>query len=348
MALKLYGGRKARAEIQEHGFSAQRISMMIGASGGPKWLMLSRLDQYISEHLLPSAKQPIHLLGSSIGSWRMACYAQPDPLTAFKRFEDIYINQRYESLTPELISIYANKVLDTLFDEGMDQAVVTNPNRILHIVAARNRKLFNSANRVVQGISVALAATLNLISSQAVAQLYPRVVVSQGASAAPYEPNKQTVELTVDNLKQALLASGAIPLVLEPSLIEGGEPRWHWDGGLVDYHFAGPFDVQDGFVFYPHFFPKIIPGWFDKALPWRRLDASAYDNVVLVTPSIEFINSLPYGKIPDRKDFTQLSNDDREAYWHTVLDRTQELVEDFDNMLNKDGGRNAIEPIDAL
>lgn len=348
MALNMYAGAKALAEIQESGLDPKRIAMMIGASGGPKWLMLCRLDQYLSEHFFNQANQPIHLIGSSIGSWRMACYAQPDPLAAFKQFEDLYTHQRYEKLTPEAITAYIDKVMEYLFADETGQAIVDNPNRILHVVAARNRRLFNSANKVVQGVSIALAATLNLLTSHAVEQLYPRVVVSQGATDAPYEGVKQTVQLTAQNLKQALVASGAIPLVLEPSVIDGAKNRLHWDGGLVDYHFSGPFHVADGLVFYPHFFPKVVPGWFDKALPWRRPKARDFDNVVMLTPSHEFIKSLPMGKIPDRTDFEKLSDEDREAYWAAVLERTGELVEDFHQMMAKDQGRSMVQPIDAI
>ncbi len=348
MALNMYAGASALAEIQEHGLSPKRISMMVGASGGPKWLMLCRLDQYLSEHFLSQATQPIHLVGSSIGSWRMACYAQPDPVSAFRKFEALYTDQRYDKLTPQAISAYIDQVLDALFSDEIEQAIVDNPKRILHVVAARNRRLFNSAHPLVQGISIALAATLNLLTKQAVPQMYPRVVVSQAGKAAPYAGAKQTVALTSANLKQALVASGAIPLVLAPSAIAGAKDRLHWDGGIVDYHFAGPFHVADGLVFYPHFFPKVVPGWFDKALPWRKPKPKDYDNVVMLTPSESFIASLPMGKIPDRTDFEKLSDSEREHYWQTVLTRTDELVDDFANHLARDAGRSWVQPIERL
>lgn len=348
MALNLYAGAQALQEIKEHGLRPARIAMMVGASGGPKWLMLSRLDQYLCKHFLPEAQQPIHLLGSSIGSWRMACYAQPDPLDAFERFEALYTHQRHDDLSPKTISVYVEKVLDELFKGGLDQGVVDNPKRILHVVAARNRRLFNSASKLIQGLSITLAASLNILSAKAVAQLYPRVLVSQNGVNAPYEGDRQTIALTADNLKQALIASGAIPLALEPSQIDGGKTRYHWDGGIVDYHFAGPFNVEDGLVLYPHFFPKVVPGWFDKGLPWRKPSPKDFANVVMLTPSPEFIASLPMGKIPDRTDFNKLSNEDREDYWKAVLARTNELVDDFHGMMQKDGGRTSVQPIESI
>lgn len=349
MSLQILAGKKALAEIKQHGLRPERIKLMVGASGGPKWLMLSRLDQYLSEHFFPKASQPISLLGSSIGSWRMACYAQQDPLTIFKEFEDLYTNQRYsEKITPKEISFYIDKVLSQMFSEKRAQHVVSNPLRKLHIVAVRNRKLLNGRSKLAQGFGLLTAATGNLFSSKIVESLYPRVIISPNKSSEPYLLEPETIELTADNLSQSLVASGAIPMVMAPTKIPGGKDRWYWDGGLVDYHFSGPFNVDDGLVFYPHFFPKITPGWLDKAIPWRKAEAHNYDNVVMLAPSEEFIAKLPYGKIPDRTDFETLSNEERESYWNTVLEATNELVADLHTALEKDGARSAVRPIDFI
>jgi len=349
MDLQILAGKKALAEIKQYGLRPERIKLMIGASGGPKWLMLSRLDQYLSEHFLPKAPQPISLLGSSIGSWRMACYAQNDPLSTFKEFEEYYTHQRYsEKFDPKEISAYIDEVLSQLFTASRAAHVVSNPLRKLHIVAVRNRKLLNGRSKLAQGFGLLTAAAGNLFSAGIVEKMYPRVIISPEGSTDPYFFEPETIKLTADNLSQSLVASGAIPMVMAPTKISGGKDRWHWDGGLVDYHFSGPFNVEDGLVFYPHFFPKITPGWLDKAIPWRKAKAHNYDNVVMLAPSEEFIARLPYGKIPDRKDFENLSNEERESYWNTVLEATNKLVEDLHSALEKDGARSAVMPIEKI
>lgn len=349
MDLQILAGKKALAEIKQHGLRPERIKLMVGASGGPKWLMLSRLDQYLSEHFFPQATQSLSLLGSSIGSWRMACYAQKDPLASFKEFEQLYMNQRYsEQVKPEEISRYIDIVLPQLFSFDRAKHIVSNPLRKLHVVAVRNRKLLNSRSSVIQGLGILSAAVGNLFSSKIVEAIYPRVIISPKKSTEPYFFKPETIELKTDNLLKSLVASGAIPIVMESAKIPGGKDRWHWDGGLVDYHFSGPFNVEDGLVFYPHFFPKIVPAWLDKAIPWRKVKAADYDNVVMLTPSESFIARLPYGKIPDRKDFENLSNDEREKYWNTVLEATSVLVDDLHTALEKDGARSAVMPIETI
>ena len=349
MEIQILAGKKALAEIKEHGLRPERIKLMVGASGGPKWLMLSRLDQYLSEHFLPKASQPIELIGSSIGSWRMACYAQKDPLASFKEFEDLYANQRYsDEFRPEEISDYIDKVLGQLFDQSRSIDITKNQLRKLHVVAVRNRKLLNGKSKLAQGVGLLTAATGNLFSSKIVEALYPRVIISPGRSTSPYFFEPETIPLTEQNLSQALVASGAIPMVMAPTKIKGGVDRWYWDGGMVDYHFPGPFNVDDGLVFYPHFFPKIVPGWFDKSIPWRKAKSKNYENVVMLTPSQAFIDKLPYGKIPDRKDFNNLTNEERESYWKTVLAATDQLVVDLHEALEEDGARSAVQPIESI
>ena len=81
------------AEVRHNGFAVDQIGTIAGASGGAKWLVLSQLDRVIASRILPKLVGPVHLIGSSIGSWRHACYAQSDPLAAIDRFESAYLDQ---------------------------------------------------------------------------------------------------------------------------------------------------------------------------------------------------------------------------------------------------------------
>ena len=68
--------------IQRDGFGIDQIGTIAGASGGAKWLVLSQLDRVVIDRILPGLTAPVHLVGSSIGTWRFACYAQQQPLEA--------------------------------------------------------------------------------------------------------------------------------------------------------------------------------------------------------------------------------------------------------------------------
>lgn len=47
----------------------------------------------------------------------------------------------------------------------------------------------------------------------------------------------------------------------------------------------------------------------------------------MICPSDEFVASLPFGKIPDRKDFTTMEAKQRIKYWYQVMSETERLGE---------------------
>ena len=97
-------------------------------------------------------------------------------------------------------------------------------------------------------------------------------------------------------------------------------------------------------MLFPHFFDRIIPGWFDKYLPWRRPDPAALDDVVMIAPSDAFIATLPGGHVPDRNDFVRLATDDRIRQWRLVLARCEALVDELCDLVDGGGLAEAIQP----
>ena len=121
-------------------------------------------------------------------------------------------------------------------------------------------------------------------------------------------------------------------------------PGTLFDGGIIDYHFDFEFRRREGLVFFAHFFDKITPGWFDKPLPWRRPNASALNDVVMVAPSDDFVASLPDGKVPDRNDFLELSTVERIRRWHGIVDQCRVLGEELDALIESNRLPEAIQP----
>jgi|GEM_PF-5567405 len=95
VSLTFKAGASALRSIRNNGFDISSIGTIAGASGGAKWLVLSQLDRAILTNLVPKLQGPVHLLGTSIGSWRFACYVQNDPVAAIDRFEAAYIDQTF-------------------------------------------------------------------------------------------------------------------------------------------------------------------------------------------------------------------------------------------------------------
>ena len=115
--------------------------------------------------------------------------------------------------------------------------------------------------------------------------------------------------------------------------IQGAPKGMYRDGGIIDYHFDVTFN-REGLTLYPHFNDQPKAGWFDKNLD-RSVSRESYKNTVLITPSAEFVASLPFGKIPDRKDFEKIPAQERLAYWRTVLSETDRLAESLAEFVEK-------------
>ena len=69
------------------------------------------------------------------------------------------------------------------------------------------------------------------------------------------------------------------------------------------------------------------------------------DRVVLITPSPEFVASLPYGKIPDRSDFENLSGEERVRCWRLVLAASERMADDFAALVERGVGLEQVLPI---
>jgi len=88
-------GSKALQHIQSNGLQPKDISTIVGAAGGPKWIVLYGLDKYLINNWFDNVDQELHLVGSSAGAWRMLCYALENPMVAMDHFLESYIEQSY-------------------------------------------------------------------------------------------------------------------------------------------------------------------------------------------------------------------------------------------------------------
>jgi len=338
-ALNFHAGPRALARIRSHGLQAGDIAVVPAAAGGPKGLIFRDLDQYVFGEWLPSSPRERTLIGSSIGAWRMAAACQRDPVRAFARLAELYAGQRYTSTKPSPQQI--NDVVQELlraFVSGHEDDIVQHPNHRLHLLAVRGKGgLAAPTHRRAEMRGFAQAALTNFASRERLGGLLERVVIGDARDGAPWLRGKfdafttHFATLTRENLAAGLLASGTLPLIMQPvTRIVGVPEGYYWDGGIIDYNLALPYarvEAQDpdGIVLYPHFNQHIVPGWLDKALPWRRCargpNRGWLDNVLIVSPSPEFLKTLPRGKLPDRADFKLhgLDHDARVRAWNTAM-----------------------------
>ncbi|GAC14130.1 patatin-like phospholipase family protein [Aliiglaciecola lipolytica] len=349
--LDLYAGPTALKEIQQHGIKQHIFDFMLGASGGPKWFVLAGLDKYVFSEFFAERKSPLHIIGSSAGAFRFACFAQNDPLAAINRLAQRYSNTVYsDKPTAKEITLSGLELLNyVLGDSGVDE-IINHPIIKAHFIVARCKGLTRFEAKPLQLTGLLASAGANAVQRRFLQRFYERYVFASPSSELQItDPNKMPthfVPLSKHNLPQALMASGSIPLIIEGmSNINGAPKGMYRDGGIIDYHFDLTLGPQNGLVFYPHFYPKPIPGWFDKSLKRRLPHKSSYDKVLMAVPSAEFIASLPYQKIPDRKDFETMPAQQRIEYWQSVIRQSDRLGEAFAELINDNNVANKVKPI---
>ena len=116
-------------------------------------------------------------------------------------------------------------------------------------------------------------------------------------------------------------------------------------GGVIDYHLDLPQSDANRLTLYPHFIDRIVPGWFDKRLGWRRPRATHVDRTILISPSREFVDRLPHRKIPDRHDFVNFEPAERVRAWRKVVDMCDELADEFHDVIDKEQLGARLQPL---
>lgn len=332
-ALRLYAGPAARRWIAQHGLQSSDVCAMAGAAGGPKGLILGPLDRFVFGQWLSQSRHEVHLVGASIGAWRMASACLDDCVDAFQRLEHDYIRQDYQlepgqpRPTPDMISDLFARNLQDFYGARVGE-VLSHPRYRLHVVTARGRHLLGREHRFRTPLGYLGAFLTNSVRRKAMGAWLERVVFSTPQAALPFVPDDyrtRQVRLSADNFQLALQASCSIPFMMRAiHHIPGAPAGAYWDGGITDYHlhlnYAGMARKQtaDGgahagargaVVLYPHFQRAVVPGWLDKSLKWRHKPSHFLDNVLLLAPDPEWVRRLPNGKLPDRRDFEHYARD---------------------------------------
>jgi hypothetical protein len=358
LPLRILAGKTALAQIRSDGLRAQDIACIPAAAGGPKGLILNPLDKTLFGCWLAKAPRQRHLIGASIGAWRMACGASTDAEQAFDDLATFYIEeQRYgENPSPQEVTRVCKTLLRAVLRHRRED-VLQHSHHHLHVLTNLGHGLLHAGTtRHKLGFAGALAA--NTASRALLARFLQRVVFHTPQAHAEIFDYRfdafanHTIALSTHNFEQAMLASGSIPMVLETVRdIHGASQGWYWDGGIIDYHLHLPYHKLDGLTLYPHFSPHIIPGWLDKFLPWRKAhqDRNKHwlDTLVLVCPSAAFVASLPNQKIPDRADFKHYGPNwaAREKVWGHAIGQAQALAQAWYDIDTRGDWARVVEPL---
>ncbi len=353
MDLDFYAGSRALQLIRSNGLKADDVQVMTGAAGGPKWLILGHLDRVIFSSWFKDRKKPLFLVGSSSGAWRFAMVTQTDPVAAVNRFEQAYIYQYYsKNPTPADIRREAVRILNDIMPTEAPDQILSHPFLRLNMMAVRCKGPVARESKPVQMAGMLGAVALNIIHRRGLGFLFDRVLLHDPRDIPPFWEMDgfpiQRVPLIRANLRQALMASGSIPLIM-PGVtdIPGARPGTYRDGGVIDYHMDLPCSLDGGIVLFSHYTDRIIPGWLDKRLSWRNPSSTNMADVLMICPSKSFLSALPFGKIPDRSDFNRFTGKDkvRVTYWQQAADSGKRLADAFMEAVLSDRIKKLVRPM---
>ena len=352
--LVFLAGKKAFLKIRKEGLKPEIVKVIAGAAVGPKWLVLNHLDRVIFSSLFKMRTKPLFLLGSSIGAWRFAAASQNNHQKAIDRFETEYLDQHYSSNPgPAEVTRETIRIMDGFIDDSKINEILQHPYMRLNIMAVRSKWAVSSDKKLFLASGLLAAMLFNTIGRKLLRFFFERALFYDERILPPFWTMDgfpiRKIPVKANNIKKALLASGSIPIIMSGVNNISHAPKGTYrDCGVIDYHMDIPFLGNDeGIVLYPHYTDRIIPGWLDKKLFWRKPSLSNMDNVLLIAPSAKFVERLPRKKIPDRNDFWHFKGRDakRIECWKTVIKKSERLGHEFLDAVETSRIRELIRPM---
>ncbi len=338
MDIRIKAGKKAFEIIRGGGFNFERITTFVGPAVGPRWLIASGFDMTLLKEGILGRSKPVLLAGTSAGAFRFAAWLQPEPLKSYQKLIESYTSIHHSRAdTPDTIMEAMSRVLNSYVETDAIPFALTNRRYRLSITTARARHIAASETHWLQKVGLAAAYICNAVNRSFLHGFYERVVFYY----APIPPRfclrsdfrGKAVPLNTINFKNAILASGSIPLVVAGVKNIYGAPNGVYrDGGLFDYHLNQEYTYKEGEItLFFHHQERIVPGWLDKNLNKRRPPESFLDNVLMIYPSEEFIKKLPGGKVPERDDFVTFIDEPgtRIKNWRKAVELCTHLGERF-------------------
>ena len=184
--LVFLAGQRALETIRSQGLGPDDVKVMAGAAGGPKWLILGHLDRVLFGSWFRERRQPLFLLGSSIGSWRFAADSCMDPVAAIDRMQDAYIHQTYDhEPTPREISEKSRTIIDVTLGTDGPREVLSHPVNRLSLLAVRSRHLLACQQPFPQALGLIAAVMANALTRSSLEWFFRQTLFADPRNPTP-------------------------------------------------------------------------------------------------------------------------------------------------------------------
>lgn len=352
--IRVRAGRTAYELIRAGGFSLDRVGTYFGPAGGPRWLVASGFDLTLLREEALGRVRPVWLVGASAGAWRFAAWLQPEALKSYCALREAYITALYgRHDTPATVLQSLIGIVNAYVEDDALPFALASKRYRLAVLTCRAGHLTAAERPWVQKAGFILAFLANAVHPALLHRMAERVVFYCGPQPPDFCQRKEFrgrfVPLSEANFKSAVIASGAIPIVVAGVRdIFAAPDGVYRDGGLIDYNINQDYATRSGgMVLFFHHQERIVPGWMDKRLTRRRPPERFLENVVMVTPSEGFVARLPDGRIPDRGDFTTFIDDParRIANWRRTVELSAPLGDEFLELVASGRLKDVVAPL---
>ncbi len=352
--IRIKAGQKIYPIIKDGGFNFDSVGTYFGPAVGPRWLVASGFDLTLLRGCFLGCSKPVQLVGSSAGAFRFAAWLQPEAIKSYQTLMDAYINVSYtRNDTPAMALGKITQIINAYLEDDALPFALNNKKYRLNVITSRARGLVAFQNTGLQKIGLAACFVFNFFSRNNIHKFAERIVFYNDSKPPAFCFKSQFqgkyVQLNEINFKYAVLASGAIPLIIEGVRDIYDAPRGIYrDGGLIDYHLSHQFAAKENdIVLFFHHQERIIPGWLDKNIKHRAPEPHTLNNVLMILPSPNFVESLPGGRVPDRADLVTFIDDPetRIKNWRKTVELSAPLGEDFLELVESGKIRNVVEKL---
>lgn len=344
-------GSRAIDIIKAGGFKGPDVRVFAGPAGGPKWFVSVGFDNALMKtRFLENVNTKTLLAGSSAGAWRCTAMCCKDPVAAYEKLRIAYSRNIFtRDDTPRSVGrALESNVNAFISDEDIDH-VLNNPYYDLAIHTVRAKGPAASENLRIQGCALLGSAFVNALTPGGMELFFRRTVFYSGPEPAFARGFRgEMVPLTSENLRKVALATGSLPYFIAGVNDPDGAPAGVYrDGGLSDYQLNQDYKPAPGVTLFFHYQERIVPGWFDKPLKWRKPANDVLDGVLQVYPGPRFMELLPDKRLPDRDDFKIFVDNPSERIrrWDEISKLSYILGEEFINAVESDSIRRLVKPL---
>jgi hypothetical protein len=285
------------------------FKVIVSPASGPRWSVTAGFDN-LFKHLLASdvLDQEMWLVGGSTGALRSIGIISSIITGSDKAHElhqhycDMYYKpgDQPSTLWPMMEELYSKMAPEDILKD-----IINHKTLKLGIFVAKFKSPYDKWPEFSRKLMMILILACNPLFDNAVSLMFDRYFFFTGETPPDCFASQYIChQLTVDNIKQVMHATTAVPFVHQDcKFIHGVGPGLFVDSALTDYVLNFTLDAAfPGLVLADYPEPRVKRTIFDLFLP-SKISSNLTENCTIIYPRKSFENYLPERRMPSVSDW---------------------------------------------